>query len=132
MIKYKMLYLSKRDTVIAQKGEMFEIVGENTVLQSKKTGWALPLKMVRDFDKHFVAFSDPKVFRIDGKDIVVGRDAISFAGRIGDPMAFSNLVAHLSGPVKILSFQYMGVEMTFKQASEIAEYLELQTLKSWT
>lgn len=120
-----MLYLSKKDTVIAQKGEMFEIVNDNFAILSLKTGWALPLKMIRDFDKHFVCFADPKMFRIDGKEIVVGRNAISFAGRIGDPTEFSNIVARMSGPVKILSFQYMGIEMTFKQASEIAAYIDV-------
>jgi hypothetical protein len=122
-----MLYLAKANSIIAQKGEMFEIIGENTFLRSCKTGLALNLKMIRDFDKHFIAFADPKIFRVSGKDVVVSSDVLSFDGKICPPDAFCHFVQVFGSDKRftVSLATFYGVEMTLARAQEIAQYIEL-------
>ncbi|MCC6271215.1 MAG: hypothetical protein IT190_08050 [Microbacteriaceae bacterium] len=124
---YKMLYLAKANSVIAQKGEMFEIDELHTRITSKKSGMSVPMQMIREFDKHFTTFADPKIFRVSGKDVVVGADALSFDGKICPVDAFCHFVKVFGSDRRftVSMATFYGVEMTLARAQEIAQYIEL-------
>lgn len=132
MSTYKMIYLAKANSVIAQKGEMFEIDDLHASITSKRSGMSVPMQMIREFDKNFMMFSDAKTFRCDGKStIVVGKGVISFNGTIKSVEVVRYIANDLeTSAATIESLSLFGVSMTFKTLQDVLEYADLVTPKT--
>lgn len=122
----ELLYISRTNNVISKKGDLWEMRSDHVMLIHQRTRDAVPMKLIRDFDKNFIALHDPKTFKAGGINIYVTKEGINVDGKDVDPAQWCHYAELFDGvPFKVQVVRYEGVHMTIEQMKAVKEYYQL-------
>ena len=94
-----------------------------TTLVNKRTKDPIPVRLIQNFDKHFVALFDPKIFDVGGVKIYVTKAGINVNGKDIDVAEWCHYTdLYDKSSFKVYVVKYLGLYMTIDVMKQITEY----------
>ncbi len=120
------IYIARANTLITKKGELWEMSFDMTYIIHKSTRSHVPVKLIQNFDKHFIALFDPKTYLVGATKIYVTKAGININGQNIDTSEWCHYTdLYDKPPFKVQVVKYLGMHLTIELMKQITEYFLL-------
>lgn len=120
------IYIARANTLITKKGELWEVSEKMNTLVKKGSNDAVPMRLIQNFDKHFIALFDPKTYSVGATKIYVTKAGININGQNIDTSEWCHYTdLYDKPPFKVQVVKYLGMHLTIELMKQITEYFTL-------